>query len=333
VRRRHYIKNLLAKKRNLYLARFLLFGSVFLVGLVIIEYSLRLAHPDYTFGVTQEVTPLRNIDHFPGFMIDPEFGFRPIFDDIYYSKYGTLVNEYNFSKSPERNRLLFIGDSVTARGQIISALRRIYGDKHYEYWNAGVESYDTVQEFYYYIHYNHSIHPDHVILTFVLNDFQTTPIVFRTQEGQVVVHAPERPIKPINGWLFKKSYIYRYILGYVITKDSTSHAAISNEMRLCLKRLRDILEPDGIKLTVLISPILRSPDQWPRQYQQDYMEIRTILSELNISYFDLTVPMMKAIADGVRVEGEPIDRWHPNSTVARYFADYLYEKQIFEIKP
>ncbi len=50
-------------------------------------------------------------------------------------------------------RVLFLGDSVTARGGIIAELASLYGNEQFEYWNAGVESYDTCQEVRYFERY------------------------------------------------------------------------------------------------------------------------------------------------------------------------------------
>jgi hypothetical protein len=118
-------------------------------------------------------------DNLSTFVIDPDFGFRPILPSGSYTRFGTLANGYAEAKRPGVTRLLFIGDSVTRRGHIVEALKSHYGSQEYEYWNAGVESFNTVQEVEYYRRFNRAIQPDHVILTFHLNDFETTPVWFR----------------------------------------------------------------------------------------------------------------------------------------------------------
>jgi len=62
-----------------------------------------------------------------------------------------------------------------------------------------------VQEVAYYRQFNRPIHPDHVILTFHLNDFETTPVAFREADGTVVVFAPNWPVRRLHPWLFQHS--------------------------------------------------------------------------------------------------------------------------------
>ena len=125
----------------------------------------------------------------------------------------TLANDYPLSKSNGKKRLLFIGDSVTRRGHIVDALKDEYGSLKYEYWNAGVESFNTVQEVRYYKHFNRGLRPDEVFLTFHLNDFGTTPVAFREANGSLVVYVTNVPAQRLNPWLFQRSHLYRSWIG------------------------------------------------------------------------------------------------------------------------
>ena len=166
------------------------------------------------------------------------------------------TQRYAAAKPPGVNRLLFIGDSVTHRGQIVEALRAVYGSQKYEYWNAGVESFNTVQEVEYYRRFNRAINPDHVILTFHLNDFETTPVAFREADGTLVVFAPNWPVRRLNPWLFQHSYTYRYWLG-LVTPKKTARSEIIAEVRASLTDLQRMVGVDRARLTVLVLPILR----------------------------------------------------------------------------
>ena len=122
--------------------------------------------------------------------IDSDFGFRPVLGNSEYNVYGTLYNNYSFEKKENTKRLLFLGDSVTRRAKIIDALRESYGEEKFEYFNAGVESFNTVQEVAFYKKYNSVIRPDHLILTLHNNDFETTPVAFYNQDHHLVIYAP-----------------------------------------------------------------------------------------------------------------------------------------------
>jgi hypothetical protein len=299
-----------------------------------IEVFHRFKAPYRAFGGAYELTQFRQggADGLSTFVMDPSFGFRPgLGDDGPYTRFGTLANTYAAAKSPGVRRLLFIGDSVTHRGQIVDALRAEYGSQRYEYWNAGVESFNTVQEVEYYRRFNRPIHPDHVILTFHLNDFETTPVAFRDADGTLVVFAPNWPVRRLNPWLFQHSYTYRYWLG-LVTPKKTARAEIIAEVRASLADLARMVTADGARLTVLVLPILQPVSDWKPEYR-DYRHLMLdILASLGIRYFDLLEPLNEALAHGV-VVAEPGDRlfWHPSREAAAYFARYLRTQHMLDV--
>jgi hypothetical protein len=83
-------------------------------------------------------------------------------------------------------------------------LRAELGEQ-YEYWNAGVEGYSTWQELAYFRRTLEPIHADHVVLTFHLNDFLSTPVSFRSGDEVVAVRARGDVSKTIP-WLWDPSF-------------------------------------------------------------------------------------------------------------------------------
>jgi hypothetical protein len=296
-----------------------------------IEVFHRIKAPYRTFGGAYELPQFRqSASKGLSFVVDPSFGFRPVLGDGPYTRFGTLANDYAAAKPPGVNRLLFIGDSVTHRGQIVEALRAVYGSQKYEYWNAGVESFNTVQEVEYYKRFNRAINPDHVILTFHLNDFETTPVAFREADGTLVVFAPNRPVRRLNPWLFQHSYTYRYWLG-LVTPKKTARSEIIAEVRASLTDLERLVAVDRARLTVLVLPILRPFSDWKPEYQEYRRLILGILESLQLHYFDLLKPLNEALADGVVVT-ETGDNlfWHPSREAATYFAKYLKTRHLLD---
>ncbi len=268
------------------------------------------------------------------FTIDPDFGFRPILGNELYNEYGTLNNGYRLEASPGVARLLFVGDSVTRRGRIVDALKEAYGEGRFEYWNAGVESFNTAQEVQYYIRYNSIIKPDHVILTFVYNDFGTTPIAFFNRENKLVVYAPNASCGEVNPWLFRHSYLYRFIRGNQLAAqpdylDSVRTMGIS-EVRRSLEELGELLDRDGIAFTVLILPKLKPPEQWEPYEREQRTAVIRIVEELNIKYFDLYAVVTEAIKEGIRPGETSRDHWHPGPELSRKIAGYLYRNRLLE---
>ena len=120
--------------------------------LAALEIGLRLTRPYKTHRAAREIRHFREggRELAGGYEVDPDFGFRPRLGTDRYSEWGTLPNAYGFEKRPGVRRVLFSGDSVTHRGEFIRALRRVYGENGYEYWNTGVESFNTLQELEFY---------------------------------------------------------------------------------------------------------------------------------------------------------------------------------------
>ena len=296
------------------------------------EAFLRV-QPYRTFGTAQEFWWIRNNkehDYRKMYVVDPDFGFRPVLGNEFYNIYGTRVNNYSIDKKPGVMRLLFIGDSVTERGHIIDGLRTMYGDAGIEYWNAGVGSFDTVQEVNFYKKYNAAIQPDQVILTFHLNDFMGTPVAFFNKEGRLVVFGPYVPLTRVNRFLFKNSMVYRACLGIVLRENKEERKEMENAVKKNLAELRDILARDHIPLTVLISPTCLPYDQWDTNDKMRHRTIIAMLNNLGIRYFDLANVLPAAQKDGITLYENDI--WHPSKELGVYCGRYLYREGLLEKK-
>lgn len=260
------------------------------------------------------------------FTVDPEFGFRPHIPGPHYNEFGTLKNSYATAKPEGKTRILFLGDSVTRIGFIVDAIKNVYGEQHYEYWNAGVDSFSTIQELKFYQRYNHAIKPDHVILTFHNNDYETTPIVFLDRDGNMVLYSPFVPRRLVNAWLFRKSHLYRHLLGVLIARSKDhGHAGIAAEIRDGLDSFGRELAGHGIRFSVLVHPVLNPRDAWLEQEVTNHETVLGILDELGIQHFDLTDPLWQALADGIDPKWDmwKDDKAHPSREVSRCFAEYL----------
>lgn len=315
--------------KNLILVNLALLVAGVAVVIGAFEWSMRKSHGKYDFFQVGRESP----DFREGrkdtpivFMPDSDLGFRPVCGESkYYNSYGTLQNHYELTKRPGVTRLLFIGDSVTHRSQIINALKTIYGVERYEYWNAGVESYNTVQEVGFYRKFNRPIKPDHVILTMVINDMETTPLAFMS-EGRLVMVAPNLPRTQINEWLFLHSFVYRQLISWrVKSHDKAFAKSIRNEFIDSLRLLRDELQASNIKFTVLDLPLLAPPQEDPGVTAL-HRDFENILSNLNIRHFDLAEPFAAAISASTFQD----DKIHPTADMGRYLARYLKEKKLLD---
>ncbi len=293
------------------------------IAVAAVEAYLRATSPYATFGTATELEWMRasKLDLTQLVAEEPELGFTPILGGRQFSEYGTLYNDYDPLDRGGRTRLLFIGDSVTYRGEIVDAIRDLYGDADYEYWNAGVESYNTVQEVGYYRKFNAALEPDHVILTFHINDFETTPIAYFDGDD-FVVYAPHVPARKIWPWLYRHSYLYRRVLGSLLARGIVHGAGIVEEVRRDLVGLSAELERAGIRFTVLVLPLLKPLDQWQEDERAARVQILEILTEAGIRHIDLLPALQEAFTRGIEVQQIQGDPWHPNAAVAALFAAY-----------
>jgi hypothetical protein len=158
------------------------------------------------------------------FIQDEQLGYRPKPGGTSYGPHGAKWNDYPLEKTPGKRRLLFLGDSVTDRAKIIDALHRELGED-YEYWNAGVVGYGSQQELGYYRDYLGGIASDHVILTFHLNDYETTPITFMDGDQFIAVYGRLGTARP-NAWLLKNSFLYRFYWSHSMTQSKVPRGSV-----------------------------------------------------------------------------------------------------------
>jgi hypothetical protein len=307
---------------------------ILLVGLIValgaVEIFLRFYEPRGIFETGKSVDwgDESSKDLQKLFAPDDALGYRPRLDNNYYNQYGTRTNYYPLEKRPQVRRLLFIGDSVTARGKIIDGLKANYGEDRFEYWNAGVEGYNTIQQLGFYKSYNSMIKPDVVILTFHNNDFRTTPVLFLDENNEIFAIFPNRPQRHFNLWMFRHSYLYRFLAGLTFLQ-AEDEEAIEAEVTQAVQELNDILIGEVIEFKVIVFPALKPYQEWSSHEKESRAQIFELLEALGIEYFDLLEVSDKAIAQGVNVHETPGDVWHPSAEISQIFADYLYTQGIF----
>ena len=304
----------MAVKRVLLRCMLALVGLV--VGLVMLEIGVRIGYPDG--GIPAAHLESSSAEEHTTVHEDPEAGYLPVLGHGEYDQYGCLHNDYDVNH-PKATRLLFVGDSVIHRGRLVKAIRELYGEEKYEYWNAGVESFNTRQELVLYRRYNAKIHPDHVILTFHNNDFRATPLVVR-EKGQFKVYDPGMSINP---WLFERSYLYRW--AWPRTDDRQSRA---RQVLESLTEFKSLLAQQKVRLSIILLPMFKPVSQWDGSEKWSREESQVYFHQLNLPYFDM-LPVLEAIfQEGKEVTETPGDFFHPNDLTARRFAQELQRQGL-----
>ena len=306
--------------------RLLLLAVGLIVSIVLCEVSLRLFMDDTDFlrGHSSRI----QLPH-SAYVRDPEFGFRPRLGTEYYDRFGAMVEGTAPSRTPDpdKRRVLFIGDSVTRRGTIVDALRAHFGDTGMQYWNAGVESFETTQEVLYYERFNAGIGPDHVVLTLHHNDFDGSPLAFRDEGDRLSVLFSNRGEVSINEWVYKKCYLYR-LWCHVRLRGAVQEAAKKGRERVrrSLRRLRDRLQADGVQFTVLVLPLCKPLDQWSETEQGTHRLALEALQELKILHIDLLAGLEEAVTAGIPLQQDEGDWWHPSADLGRVLVEYMVRR-------
>lgn len=257
------------------------------------------------------------------FQVDPDLGYRPVPGGRGYGPHGCKWNEYALAKPADKRRLLFLGDSVTDRAKIIDALGARLGGAC-EYWNAGIPGYATEQELGYYRDHLGTIAADHVVLTFHLNDFETTPILFEVEGELVSVHSRIGETYP-NAWLLRNSYLYRFGWTWVVSRTGSERArALEEGVERALRELRDLVHARGAELTVLVLPWLQTRAEWPEPKPRHHELVLRWLTELEVPHHAFTDTLDRALAEGVPIHEAKVDPQHPSPEFAeRMVTDLL----------
>lgn len=306
--------------RKIALRLVLLVGSL-LFALVAAEFGLRFLSPRLSKGGEKMNFAAGTLASFEP---DEEAGYLPKTNSQEYDDYGCLRNNYRLEKPAGVKRILFIGDSVTHRARIVNGLRKLYGEKGYEYWNAGVESFNTLQELVLYRRYNSKIKPDQVVLTFHNNDFMQTPIVYQ-KNGKMEIMSPLRDRRKLNLWLFDNSYFYRFWLGMSWREDNQEK---SDEVRDNLAALKQLTDEQKVDFRVVLLPLMKPVSEWSKGENWSREQSLSIFKDLNIQVYDLLPTMEKAAAANEKMVEATGDFWHPDDQMAEQFARQLYDEKL-----
>ena len=314
----------------------LAFGLTLVISLGVAEVLVRWIQPRMLRTAGVETTRGSDAAYHPKaglYQLDEELGYVPVPGRNGYSELGLLENDYDLQKPEGVERLLFLGDSVTHRAKIVHALRYRLQGQPYEFWNAGVEAYGTAQEVGYYERTCADLDADHVILTFHLNDFEVTPTMFLNDEGELVLFQPASPLR-VRPWWYRHSHLYRLYLATRVRLAGPPEEGMDAEIEAALTRLRDLTQDRGVRLSVLILPLLGThddlPPDWPQREADRIARIQGILGRLGIRAFDLSPPHRQAMAEGIAVRETPQDPMHPSQRAALAFADYVLEQGLLD---
>jgi hypothetical protein len=299
-----------------------------LAGLAVAEIYFRLGDPSknyWTISQLMSSDPSKKLDY----AFDANLGYRPLLGGKNYDALGTQINGYGLDKPPGVYRVLFLGDSVTARGKLIAALEATYRDESIEYWNAGVEGFDASQEVAYYEHFAYRVRPDHVVLTFHTNDFTPQTVADFDDHGRITFYGADCGWSVRLPWLLRQSELVRWSTA----TRFRSLARSSDRVEHSLRRLSSRLAAEGTVFSIVLLPLFQTPDGWSRGEVLARERALAIFNSVGLRYFDALPAVETALREGIDVCELPGDTWHPNRFVCDRMARQLADEGLFERQP
>ena len=227
--------------------------------------------------------------------------------------------------------MLFLGNTATYDGAVIQAMKNLHGEENFEYWNAGVPAFNTIQQIQFYKLHNARLNPDHVVMMIQPDDVETTPLAFRSRGTELTVYLPNIPRAEIDPWLFEKSYVYRFVRSFSISDGDGQHR-IMEEYRARLAEFRDTLAREHIRLSVILLPLLAPMELWSQDEIKRTNEMLAILNELRLDHYDLREAMSETAPLDAKLHDTTAQPWTPTPEIAQTFARYLTKRGLFLVK-
>src|SRR5688572_20157745 len=265
----------------------------------------------------------------PSFHQDPEMGFCPLAPGPNYSELGTVSSDDPKRPSKAAARILFLGDSVTCRGRIKRALERLKPNPRLEWWNAGVESFNTVQAVQWYERRAHAVRPDLVVLTLHPNDLLGTSVCFQDEDGRLVLYREGSEPRRVWRWLYGTSHLYRWLVSPARAQQLTLEEAKQRSLE-ALRRLKARLDGEGVDLFVFAMPWTQAPEDWPQRERDLFAATREVAAASGAVWCDGLVALRHAADEGIELTERPEDFWHPGDALAERFAQAMLEAGLLK---
>jgi len=289
------------------------------IGLVLCEFGLRLIYPITVMNMEVQ-GPAKDGDSF--YTADRTIGLRPILGTSLYDDNGVLVGRSVVSKSTEPRKVLFIGDSVTARAAIVSELAKQGGSGTTSYLNGGVEGYNIQQEVDFFLQYQTGIKPQAIVHQWHINDLRSSRWLMRGSDGRVRIYSHKsQPEDEVDQWLYQNSQLYRFWIANFRSRFSSDelHAAAVDALR----RMRAYTREHGIAYHAILFPVMEPLSKWPQYDKQAHADLLKFARDLEIPIVDLTPVSERLIAAGIDPQERPGDTSHPNQAFGKEAAQYM----------
>jgi hypothetical protein len=333
-----------ARRRPGLAAKLLLVGGAVAVTALLAEFAVRaLMSKGRLLSPTAVATFAARAEAEQGMIrADDELGHAPVLGGPVYDEHGLLRTfplRAGVAKQPDLPRLLFLGDSVTRRASLVAPLRTFAAatGQACEVLNAGVESWNPVQEVAGYFRSQQPLAADHVVVSLHNNDL-TESTVMCLRDGALTLCNPGSFV-PVDPAWYGRSILYQlYVHGRHTDRLRPEHYLCrADAVEAALARLRDEVKGRGARLSILVLPVFAAERDWQPHERASRERCLQIVQRLGVPFVDLQPACEELAAHGLPVRVVPTDPYHPNdacsAALAAAAADAVLGAPLLRVVP
>ena len=251
---------------------------------------------------------------------DDELGHAPVLGGEWYDEHGVLRSSPRVDGDGPDTTFLFLGDSVTRRGSLVTPLAALWDGGKATFWNAGVESWNPTQEVAGYFRSQRAMQPQRIVLTLHNNDL-TESTVACLKDGTLTLCNPGSFV-PIDPAWYRRSILYELLVHFRHTdRLRPEHYTFrEREVEAALARLRDDAASIGAQFSIVLLPIFAAPSA-QQEHERRARELElAMLERLRVPFLDLQPVCDEISAAGLDVRVTPTDPYHPDDACGAMLA-------------
>ncbi len=251
---------------------------------------------------------------------DDELGHAPVLGGPWYDERGALRTSPRIDGDGPETQFVFLGDSVTRRGSLVNPLAAMWDGGKATFWNAGVESWNPVQEVAGWFRSQRAIAPQRVVLTLHNNDL-TESTVACLRSGKLTLCNPGSFV-PIDPAAYRRSILYELLIHFRHTdRLRPEHYTFrEREVESALQRLRDDVAQSGAELSIVLLPIFAKSNAWQEHERRARERELELLASLRIPFVDLQPVCDEITSAGLTVRVVETDPYHPDDACGAMLA-------------
>jgi len=251
---------------------------------------------------------------------DDELGHAPVLGGPWYDERGALRTSPRIDGDGPETQFVFLGDSVTRRGSLVNPLAAMWDGGKATFWNAGVESWNPVQEVAGWFRSQRAIAPQRVVLTLHNNDL-TESTVACLRSGKLTLCNPGSFV-PIDPAAYRRSILYELLIHFRHTdRLRPEHYTFrEREVESALQRLRDDVAQSGAELSIVLLPIFAKSNAWQEHERRARERELELLASLRIPFVDLQPVCDEITSAGLTVRIVETDPYHPDDACGAMLA-------------